>query len=65
MIRHRVLDVDIHEDVYIGKQHFELRSPQPVLGLVVLRVNRAGSVKVDFGSWANPSHGDQLEWRLL
>lgn len=65
MIRRRVLDVGIHEDVYIGKQHFGLRSPLPVPYLVLLRVNRAGRVKIEFGSWANPAHGDQPEWRLL
>lgn len=37
----------------------------PVLDLVVLCVYRAGPVKVDFGAWANPSHGDQPEWRRL
>lgn len=60
-----VLDMCIYQDIYIGKQHLESGTPTCESGLVILCIECPGPVEVDFRTGMNPTHGHQLEWRLL
>ena len=65
VIRGRVFDVRIHQDIYIRKQHLESQTPGPETGLVFQCIERPGLVKVDSWAGMHTTYGHQHEGGLF
>ncbi len=63
MIRSRVLDMGVDQDVDIGKQHWESTVAALEFRFVLLRVERPRPVEIDAAPEADAAHGEQLEGR--
>ena len=65
VVRGKVLDVRVYQDIHVGKQYLESTAPAPVPGFVVLGIERPRPVEIHSRTGVNATHSDQTEGRRL